>query len=337
MAKPEKIKTKRGVSYRIFVNKTVDGKKVRESKSFSTRQMAVDWGEKRERELDYEAIHGKQSKDTIKAIIERYQSQFSHNYGRSKNYDIVRLMTYPIAALKINQLSIKAIIAHCIERNKTALPQTVQNDIIWLRTILRTMSATDGFSYDPSIFDKAGDVLRQQKLIAKSSERKRRPTKAELWKLSKYFYKRNSSIPMLQLMWFAIFSARRVSEITRLEWADNNTDRFTGMVRDAKHPTDKKGNDKRFKYTQSAWKIVVQQPKTSKFIFPYNSRTVSETFRRACIMLDIHDLHFHDLRRESVSRLIEQGLTIPQVCLFSLHESWKTLQIYTELKPEDYE
>jgi hypothetical protein len=45
MAKPQKIKSKSGkISYRIFVNKTVDGRKIRKSKVFSTRQIAVDAG-----------------------------------------------------------------------------------------------------------------------------------------------------------------------------------------------------------------------------------------------------------------------------------------------------
>ncbi len=55
---------------------------------------------------------------------------------------------------------------------------------------------------------------------------------------------------------FAIASARRQAEITRLEWIDNDEIGRTGVVRDAKHPRHKEGNHRRFKYTPEAWAIA---------------------------------------------------------------------------------
>ena len=49
-------------------------------------------------------------------------------------------------------------------------------------------------------------------------------------------------------MEFALTSARREAEICRLEWKDNDEASQTGMVRDAKHPTAREGNHRRFKY-----------------------------------------------------------------------------------------
>lgn len=336
MAKPQKIKNKNGsFSYRIYVNDTSTGTLVRESKTFSTRQLAIDWADKRLKEIERAAIHGEVSKDTIKDIILRYQENYSQNYGRSKNYDIARLLEQDIAKVKICELSSKDLIKHCAERNKTVKPQTAINDLIWLRTIISTMSAVDGFDYDPITFERASIIMRKEKLIGKSKERTRRPTPRELFRLSRYFAKRKSKLPMLRLMWFAIYSARRMSEITRIEWAGNNEIKKTGMVKDAKHPTDKKGNNRRFKYTKSAWKIVEKQPKQGKYIFPYNPKTIGEFFSRACKTLEIEDLHFHDLRHEATSRLFEMGYTIEQVQQFTLHEDWKTLARYTHLRPED--
>jgi integrase len=156
-----------------------------------------------------------------------------------------------------------------------------------------------------------------------------------MWRLSRYFARSRSKLPMLHIMWFALYSARRMSEITRLEWADNNDAKQTGMVRDAKHPRLKTGNHKRFKYSKSAWKIVCKQPKTDGLIFPYNPQTIGALFQRACQVLEIKDLHFHDLRHEATSRLFEAGYSIEQVQLFTLHDSWQTLKRYTHLRPED--
>jgi integrase len=336
MPKPQKLKNKNGtVSYRAQVYKKIGDKVYRESKSFSTLQLAKDWSAKREAELERIAIYGEQSKEKIKDVIERYQKQYGHNYGRSKNYDLNRITKYDIANLDVSELTPKAIIRHCIERNQEAKPQTVFNDVIWLKTVIKTMSSSEGFDFDMNVFEKAMQVLKKEKLVGRSRQRERRPTKQELCKLSRVFARSRSKIPMLHLMWFAIYSARRLSEITRLRWDDNNNEKQTGMVRDAKDPRNKKGNNRRFKYTPSAWKIVCKQERKGEYIFPYNDKTIGTLFQRACNMLEIEDLHFHDLRHEAASRLFESGLGIEKVQLYTLHQNWATLKRYTHLRPED--
>jgi len=75
---------------------------------------------------------------------------------------------------------------------------------------------------------------------------------------------------MHDILWFAIHSARRQSEICRIEWRDNNAVARSGLVRDAKHPTAKEDNHRAFKYTPKPRDIVKRQAKTSEFIFPYD-------------------------------------------------------------------
>ena len=52
-------------------------------------------------------------------------------------------------------------------------------------------------------------------------------------------------------------------------------------------------------------------------------------------LLDIKDLHFHDMRHEATSRLFERGLSIVDVQQITLHSSWKTLQRYCNINPGD--
>ena len=187
---------------------------------------------------------------------------------------------------------------------------------------------------DLAEIEDAFTFCRSQGLIGRPQQRSRRPTIAELDLLSGYFKgKTNRTVPMYDIMWFAIYSARRQEEITKLLWTDNNPDDRTGMVRDLKHPRKKQGNNKQFKYTDEAWEIVERQPKTDDRIFPYDSKTISAYFTQACKILEIKDLRFHDLRREATSRLFEKGYSIIEVQQFTLHESWDDLKIYTKLRP----
>jgi integrase len=108
-------------------------------------------------------------------------------------------------------------------------------------------------------------------------------------------------------------------------------------VRDLKHPGGSKGNDRRFKYTPTGWAIVQRQPhiEGEPRIFPYDAKSVSTAFTRACKVLEIPDLRFHDLRHEATSRLFEVGYSIVQVQQFTLHESWDMLKRYVQLRPGD--
>jgi integrase len=133
---------------------------------------------------------------------------------------------------------------------------------------------------------------------------------------------------------FAIATARRQSEITRLLWADLDEAKRTCIVRDAKHPRAKTGNHRTFPLLGAAWEIVQRQPRTAPEIFPYKSKSVGTSWARACEDLRINDLHFHDLRHEATSRLFEQGYSIEQVSAVTLHESWGELKRYTQLRPE---
>ncbi len=266
---------------------------------------------------------------------------FVAGFGRSKAADIKRILKSDLASKCALELQASDLIEHAsVRREEGAGPATVNNDLIWLSSAFKAVRASDGMPLDLMVIDDARQVLRANKLIAKSKQRTRRPTNAELWKLSRYFWRKQyrdsrSKVPMLDIMWFQIYSARRDAETCRLQWSDNNDEKRTGMVRDAKHPTRKQGNHRRFKYTNSAWKIVQRQERVSELIFPYNPRTVSTLFTRACNLLGIKDLRLHDLRHEATSRLFETGYSIEQVPLFTLHEDWKTLKRYTHLKRED--
>lgn len=223
-------------------------------------------------------------------------------------------------------------------------PATIAQDIsalgsaIRLARLLRAMPA----GFDPVA--QAREPLRLLKLVGKSGERDRRVTPDELTRLVEYFRaKRRQVVPMHEIIPFAIASAMRASEITRLRWADLNERDRTIVIRDRKDPDEKVGNDQTVPLLRvgdlDAFEIVKRQPRAEgqELVFPYNSDTFSSIFPRACQALDlpIRDLRFHDLRHEGISRLFEAGYSIEQVALVSGHRSWTQLKRYTNLRARD--
>lgn len=131
---------------------------------------------------------------------------------------------------------------------------------------------------------------------------------------------------MQKITAFGIFSTRRQEEITLLAWDDLDGDRI--LVRDIKDPKKKQGNHILCELTPEALAIINSMPRVAPQIFPYSAATISTNFTRACQVLGIIDLHFHDLRHGGISRLFEMGKTIPQVAIVSGHRSWPSLQRY---------
>jgi integrase len=305
----------------------------REAKTFRTKGMARTWIEKRENTLYSRADF---TRYTIKQAIDEYVELYEkiQNWQRTKRTTL-EFLRKRIGDWDATEITTGRLVNYITDRRKGGTgPATVNNDLIWLQVVFKAMRALDRPVALQAVED-AIVVCKQQGLTARAKSRRRRPTPDELERLDDFFKNRQTSIPMSDIMWFAIHSSRRQAEITRLEWGDNDPDTLTGMVRDLKHPRQKTGNHRRFKYTEAAYSIIERQPKLYNVIFPYNAKTIGAYFTRAVMSIGIHDLRFHDLRHEATSRLFEQGYSIIEVQQFTLHEDWKVLSRYTNLRPEN--
>jgi integrase len=320
------------------------GKEVvhRESKTFEHRSAAAKWAKSREVALEDPAalIRVKNGAPTLSELIRWYIDTFEtiSRWQRSKQTHLQFLEHHPIGASNALLLTPAIIIDHIRGRRaEGAGPATVANDLTWIGAVLRAAKSVKELPVNPDIVKEARDGCRELRLIAKSKKRSRRPTPEELARLDAFFAARDrrSQIPMRDILQFAIHSARREAEICRLEWADNETSSRSGLVRDAKHPTNKEGNHRRFKYTREAWDIVERQSRNSQYIFPYYPKSIGDVFTKACHVLGIVDLRFHDMRHEATSRLFERGYQIHEVAQFTLHDSWNELKRYTNLRPEN--
>lgn len=138
--------------------------------------------------------------------------------------------------------------------------------------------------------DEAASFLRGERITAKSRERQRRLTVTEERDLLAYFERRDdrADIPMADIMRFALATARRQEEITRLRWDDLNRDRGTALLRDVKHPRRKVGNHKVFKVPPAAWDIIERREEVAQgpLVFPFNPKSIGAAFTRAVRVLE---------------------------------------------------
>jgi len=306
----------------------------REAQTFDRKPAANAWIVKREAELKRPGGLERKEDPTLAAVIDRYIAESKNVVHGTKAQVLKTLKSSDLGEIKCSEITSLTLVSFAQELNKSIEPQTCGNYFSHLSNIFTVARPAWGYPLSRQEFDDAVTVLKKLGLIRKGGERDRRPTLEELDRLTEHFGRirenRPSSIPMQKIVAFALFSTRRQEEITLLRWDDLDDDRI--LVRDMKHPGDKIGNNVYCELPPEALAIAKSMPRVKPEIFPYSTDAITASFTRACKILGIEDLRFHDLRHEGISRLFEMGRTIPQVAAVSGHRSWTSLKRYTHIR-----
>lgn len=317
-------------------------------KTFQLKSDAEAWARDAERRIDKEidpSIRPVSKSDTFATLIDLHMDDMAavkKTLRRSKRAVLERLRR-ELGDTPLNQMNREKIIKYGRARAaEGAGPCTLAIDISFIGTVMTHAAAVHGIQVNTEAVRLARVALRTLGLVGKSKERDRRPTEEELEKLFRYYDTKNRQIiPMSRIIKFAIASAMREDEICRIERITRDPKSRTVLIKDRKDPREKEGNDQRVPLLDvsgyDGWALLNEEialHPDARLCFPYNGKSISASFTRACKALNIIDLHFHDLRHEATSRLFEAGLTIEQVPLVTGHKDWKMLKRYTQLRPE---
>jgi integrase len=224
--------------------------------------------------------------------------------GSTHAYALKALAEREIGKLAASKLEVGDLIAHCQSRLDSGIqPQTVQQDLTYLRGAIGEAKA--------AVFERAFKVARAANMISKSSTRSRRVTDEEIDALAQHYEQQEkhwgTKVPMRVLMYFAVWSGRRIGEIVELRWDGVDIKSHTCKV---------PGQDKDFLLLERAWDIVLERSQKKPrdddtLIFPYrgataSARSTSAKKKLTANMPGIADLRFNDLRLEAVHRLLEK-------------------------------
>ena len=313
-----------------------------ESQTFDRKATAQAWIKRVETEMSVPGAIEKANRSgvTVKEMIERYLLEYEklRPLGKTKRATLKAIGETWLGKLEDREITSQKLVEYADRRmtDDGIQAQTVGNDLAHLGAVLSVARPAWGYDIDPMAMPDARKVLRKMGAVTRSKERNRRPTLEELDKLFQYFGemrdRRKQEIDMVRVTAFALFSTRRQEEITRIKWNALDEQRQMVLITDMKNPGQKYGNDVWCHVPDEAWRIMMSMPKVAEDVFPYNSRSISASFTRACHFLEIDDLHFHDLRHDGVSRLFEMGWDIPKVASVSGHRDWNSMRRYTHLK-----
>lgn len=332
-------------SWRVQVRRK--GKYV--SETFLRRKDAEVWAIDEERRIDRGEPSTKRNRREARTLGDLVRlhladlREVGKPIGRSKAASL-RFLESRLGACKISELDRERLIQFGKDRAREgAGAVTVGIDLGYIKTIFSHAAAVHGISLSMEPILLARIALSRLGLVGKGNERDRRPTQEELDRIIAALEANpRLLIPVARIVRFAVATAMRQEEITRVRWDDFDPTQKMLVIRDRKDPRRKAGNHQRIPLLDvtgyDACAIIEEQRAANGAatdrIFPYNGRSVGTAFRRQCRGLRIRDLHFHDLRHEGTSRLFEAGFTIEQVALVTGHRDWKMLRRYTHLKPE---
>ena len=271
-------------------------------------------------------------------LIDKYNETGSKQPGKTKEATLAMLKR-ELGKVKLASLN-AVVLRDFIDRRQDAGAGgvTIAADLSFLSAVLKWGRHARQLDIPERLALDARASLTHRGLNTRSQERDREPTDDELARIySHWGGLARQKIPMQTLCQFALATGMRQGEITRLEIEDIDQAAKTVVIRDRKDPRNKQGNHQVVPLLPDAWAIVqpIIKERETGFLFPYDGRSVSASFTRACSALGIEDLHFHDLRHRAAAQFFRMGLGIPQVALLTGHKTWAMLRRYTAIKPQD--
>lgn len=321
---------KRGSRYQAQVRVKRQGRIVhQESATFDTRAQALLWGSALEAKVQREeASVPEETVDGLMHAYSRYRETV-RPLSRGMQHSIKELRQAPFAGKNLTELTAKDLLDWGTSRAHSVSPATVAHHFMVLRSAWQSALALVGAEPDMKPLVHAMQALKRVKLMAKSKQRERRVTDAELHAICLHLMGKPLQIPTDVYVRLAVALPRRREEICSMLWAD-----YTGLtvrLRDTKNPTQPR--DEVVPVPPAARAIIDALPRLDARIFPYKPESVSAAFQRAVREIGLADIRLHDLRHEGISRLFEQSLQIQEVSLISGHLSWASLKRYTHIKP----
>ncbi|KGQ34116.1 tyrosine-type recombinase/integrase [Gallibacterium anatis] len=276
---------------------------VRKSKSFKTKAEANVWIVDEERKLE-NYKNGIPEDMLFSALIEKYQEEVTvkKRGARSELLRLNRFLKHPITDLYIKDLTRRDFEDWRDQRLKEVSPPSVLRELNTIHAILKYAVNHNLIAKNPATgMEKPKD----------SKERTQRYSESDINKILEVAGYDENTAPDTQYkrvaiaMLFAIETAMRAGEIASLKWSNINLDN-----RIAHLPMTKNGHSRDVPLSSKAVQLINQLEKVksdkSDLVFLITPETLSTLFRRLKNRAGLSYLHFHDTRREALSRLAKK-------------------------------
>ena len=270
---------------------------------------------------------------TVANLIARYRDEItpSKKGARTETYKLNFLLRQPIARTKILNLTTAKLIEFRNELRRTRAPATVNKYLHYFYTIWETARLNWGIILPPN---NPTALVKKEKVMTKIDRVLTDEEEVELLKACK-----ETNLDQLSdIVEFALQTAMRFGEITKLQVKDIDFERSTAKLIDTKNgetdfvPLTRRALDICDKYR---FKDKILHFENSQVLFPIHRDKFRHYFEQACRKAGVKEFRFHDCRATCLTRLAKQGWSIAELSVVSRHKTWSELKKYTRIKPID--
>ncbi|MGD8911283.1 MAG: site-specific integrase [Candidatus Thiodiazotropha sp.] len=287
--------------------------RIRRTKTFHTKALAEAWARETEQELESGVLSGKK---TLSDLLLKYKETVSTRKKSHKREEkrIEALQRDPIGQVRLSEFAAPHVSEWKERRLKEVKTDSVRRDWVLLSHACNVaMKEWHWLKNNPFT-----EVQRPPE----SPPRKRRITDDELERMlfaSGFDYTPPQTLTAtvgLVMLW-AIETAMRAGEICSMKWEDTH-EKYV-------HIPNAKNNQARDVPLSSEAQRLLKLATGEDTVFGINTSQLDSLFRKMKKRALIDDLHFHDLRREALSRLA-QVFGLMELAKISGHRNLSILQ-----------
>jgi integrase len=298
-------------------------------KTFKQKSDAMKWGRSVEIQLDQSRYKdtSNASKTTLKSVMERHLKERLRVVREPKKeqsrYNVI--IKNDIVKRYLTNLTPQIFARYRDERLDDGLsPSTICRELSFMSIAIK--KAIRHYNCWLPEHPIPNDIKPKE-----SPPRNRRLEEGEFDKLMEHCKTKRNSY-WCSMIEFSIETAMRLNEQLTLTW--DKVDLKNMMITILAEHT-KTGVERKIPLTPRAIEILGSLPRHIKGrVFPVSLNNFQRAWRSITRNAEIKDLHWHDLRREAISRLMESGLSISECQMFSGHKTMSLmLKTYTNHNP----
>lgn len=303
-------------------------KGIRASKTFDTKLEASHWAAETEKEI-ISGKHGEIPNKTFGDLLTRYAETVSvkKRGAQWEQHRINAFLRDEFTDVKLSHLKPETFSLWRDRRLTSVSTGTVLREINLLSHAINTAIKDWGWlKVNPlSGISRPSEPLPRDRLITD------REIEKLLFSLG-YDYDRKPvgvSERVGAAMLFAIETAMRAGEIAKLTWEYVNLEKRTARLVETKN-----GHKRDVPLSSEAIRILEQIKSDTESVFNLEASQIDVNFRNAKARCMIDDLHFHDTRHTSITRLAGK-LDVLELARMVGHKDLRQLQIYFNKSAED--
>ena len=298
-------------------------------KTFKQKSDAMKWGRSVEIQLDQSRYRdtSNASKTTLKSVMERHLKERLRLVREPKKeqsrYNVI--IKNDIVKRYLTNLTPQIFARYRDERLDDGLsPSTICRELSFMSIAIK--KAIRHYNCWLPEHPIPNDIKPKE-----SPPRNRRLEEGEFDKLMEHCKTKRNSY-WCSMIEFSIETAMRLNEQLTLKW--DQVDLKNMMITILAEHT-KTGIERKIPLTPRAIEILGGLPRHIKGrVFPVSLNNFQRAWRSITRNAEIENLHWHDLRREACSRLMESGLSISEVQMFTGHKTLSLmLKTYSQHNP----